>query len=74
MGRGSIGSKKRDKYVNLLVDRCFFKDVYGSMRWMKSHDIVRDMSIFIVEKAKNCFCRTIQHLQNFLRPHATIHM
>ena len=55
------------KYVNLLVYRGLYEIVDSNMMYIKVHDAVRDMAIYIGEKEENCLFKTTQNLQNFQR-------
>jgi disease resistance protein RPS2 len=60
------------RYVKLLVERCLFEYVDGysyvdgyGMKYIKVHDIVRDMALYIAEKEGKCLFRTSQKLDEF---------
>ena len=54
-------------YVKLLVDHGLFEIVDSNMMYIKVHDVVRDMAIYIGEKEENCLFKTTHNLQNFQR-------
>lgn len=65
-------------YVKLFVDRCLI-EVWDSeanlfsrkwnwdtdMKYIKIHDVLRDMAIYISEKEENCFFRAGQNMDKF---------
>ena len=58
------------RYVNLLVEHCLFEHisndtVIGQKKWIKVHDILRDMALHIGEKEEKHLFRTRQKLDRF---------
>lgn len=54
-------------YINLLVDRCLFEVAHfpQGIVFLKTHDVLRDMAIFIGEKEENCLFRAGQMHEQF---------
>ena len=54
-------------YIRLLVDRCLFEEERfpQGIVFLKSHDVLRDMAIYIGEKEENCLFRAGQMHEQF---------
>lgn len=54
-------------YINLLVDRCLFEVAHfpQGIVFLKAHDVLRDLAIYIGEKEENCFFRAGQMHEHF---------
>nr|ABR18473.1 unknown [Picea sitchensis] len=55
------------RYVQLLVERCLFQKVYdeNGVEYLRVHDVVHDLAMYIGEKEEQCLFRTRQNLQKF---------
>ena len=54
-------------YIRLLVDRCLFEEERfpQGIVFLKAHNVLRDMAIYIGEKEKNCLFRAGQMHEQF---------